>query len=140
VNLRAPALTLLLLALAAGCGEGYPTGDPAETPLTPADRVERVSRKLAANETEVRSVALVQPCLLDVHWKASEATEVALPDLEVVIDTDTASGNFIVFLKSKASGAVSPLFISTADWADMTMVRSDLDQLRAACAEAQPPD
>lgn len=125
-------LALVFLGTIAGCGEGYPSGDERRL-LTAAERLQLVRTRLEGNETEVHSIALLTPCTLRVKWKDQQETRFDLLQLETVVDT-TPSGDFVVFLKRTGSNEHSPLFFSTPDWALMTMVRSDLNQLRGHCA------
>ena len=74
-----------------------------------------------------------------MEWEAHQQVEYALLALETVVDTDPATGHFVVHLQPQGGGTGSALLLATPDWAEMTMVRSDLNQLRAHCAGSLEP-
>lgn len=125
---------LVLLGAVAGCGQGYPRGEVGAGRLTGAERVALVRKTLAHNASDVRSISLPAPCKLRVQWTDKRETVFPLLQLHTLVDTDPATGDFVVLLQRASSSAPSPLFLATPHWADMAAVRSQLNQLRGSCA------
>ena len=124
------------LVLLAGCGQGYPTDTQVNRNPSAEDRIAAIGRLIAAHRSQARSVALPSPCVLAVRWKDRAADEYPLIDLRTAVDTDPASGEFVVHLQ-RQGGAASPLLLATSDWAATAMLRSEINLLRADCADWQ---
>lgn len=128
----------LLACVLAACADGYPSGNEPGGHKTPQERVAVLQELVRGADTQVRALSLTSPCLLTVRWKAHDPSRYDLLRLDTVVDTDEATRNFVVFLRH-AGDAASPLFLSTPVWAEMTVARSEVNQLRADCAEWKRP-
>jgi len=131
-------IALLLSCVLAACADGYPSGNEPGGLKTPQDRVEVLQKLVRDAETQVRTLSLNSPCVLTVQWKDHGAIKYDVLRLDTVVDTDPTSRHFVVFLEH-AGEAASPLFLSTPVWAEMTIARTQVNQLRADCAEWRQP-
>ena len=127
----------LLACVLVGCADGYPSGNEPGGHKTPQDRVAELQKLVRSGETQVRTLTLKSPCVLTVDWKDHAPSQYDVLRLDTAVDTDEAK-RFVVLLRP-AGEAASPLFLSTPVWAEMTIARTQVNQLRADCAEWRGP-
>lgn len=131
-----------VLAAAAGCSEGYPTAgvDPSR-PMSAPERLALVKERLDGNQSDALVLWLPAPCTLAVRWKPPHPpAQYSLDRLQLQVRSEGAPGRFVASLHEGAAGTSElPTLLATQSWVDLTVVRSQLQQLRAGCAPPQTP-
>lgn len=119
-------------ALLSACDEvSHPPPGLAEQ-RTPQQRIALVNRTLGGRDGEAQ-LLLQTPCSLIVQWSSRDPDEYPVMVMETALDTDRETSEYLVFLRRRDVPQPAALLMATPDWQKMTLVRSELSQLRADC-------
>ena len=139
----APALLLALACGAAACSDGYPTEDLVDGLVMDGKaRVVHLNQVLdQALTSHVEQLLLPKLCLLRVVWHDERpALDYSLMQLLVTVKSDPMSGKSQLLIRpNRDSAQTAQVLFSTDDWVDLATFRSQMNLLRAACANSQNP-
>lgn len=135
------SMSLALLALLAGCSDGYPRADGLSDRRMSVSAHLRVLNHYLADSSKERKLSVKDDCHLVLSKRQTAGREkVLLPllSMDVAIDTDQKSGDFRVLLMSRKNGKSSTaLRLSVKKWLDAVAWRSHFQQLQLRCAALQ---
>ena len=140
-HILAASLSLTLCCAATGCSDGYPTEDLVDGfTMDGSERVARLNEVLANTvKSHADQLILANRCLLRVIWDpASQTVDYPLMHLMLTVKSDPSTGETdLLIQQSRAAGPAPLVLFTTDDWVDLATFRSQMNQLRASCADSQ---
>ena len=144
-RVRIFSASLVLCCAAAACSDGYPTEDLVDdVVMDGSERVARLNEVLSSTvKSHADQLLLANRCLLRVIWTSDRPSlNYPLMQLVLTVKSDKSTGETALLIRpSRSSDQAALVLFSTDDWVDLATFRSQMNLLRASCADSQtrPP-